>query len=129
VSRLYDRERAEASLPMLRDMLPRIRESRRALIDASERITEAVAADGGGVSGGDWFAAQERLRADLTALADEGILLRDPETGLVDFPAERGSSARRPWRSSTASARGTRIGSRGERGLASGGRGARRLGR
>ena len=86
---LYDRERAEAALPMLRDMLPRIRESRRALIDASERITEAVAADGGGVSGGDWFAAQERLRADLTALADEGILLRDPETGLVDFPAER----------------------------------------
>jgi hypothetical protein len=86
---LYDRERAEAALPMLRDMLPRIREARRALIDASERITEAVAADGGGVSGGDWFAAQERLRADLTALADEGILLRDPETGLVDFPAER----------------------------------------
>jgi hypothetical protein len=86
---LYDRERAEAALPMLRDMLPRIREARRALIDASERITEAVAADGGGVSGGDWFAAQERLRIDLTALADAGILLRDPETGLVDFPAER----------------------------------------
>lgn len=86
---LYDRERAEAALPMLRDMLPRIREARRALIDASERITEAVAADGGGVSGGDWFAAQERLRTDLTALADAGILLRDPETGLVDFPAER----------------------------------------
>ena len=86
---LYDRERAEAALPMLRETLPRIREARRALIDASERITEAVAADGGGVSGGDWFAAQERLRADLTALADEGILLRDPETGLVDFPAER----------------------------------------
>ena len=86
---LYDRERAEAALPMLRDLLPRIREARRALIDASERITEAVAADGGGVSGGDWFAAQERLRTDLTALADAGILLRDPETGLVDFPAER----------------------------------------
>jgi len=86
---LYDLERAEAALPMLRDMLPRIREARRALIDASERITEAVAADGGGVAGGDWFAAQERLRADLTALADDGILLRDPETGLVDFPAER----------------------------------------
>jgi hypothetical protein len=86
---LYDRERAEETLPMLRDMLPRIREARRALIDASERITEAVAADGGGVSGADWFAAQERLRADLTALADAGILLRDPETGLVDFPAER----------------------------------------
>lgn len=48
-----------------------------------------MAIDGGGVSGSDWFAAQERLRADLTTLAEEGILLRDPETGLVDFPSER----------------------------------------
>jgi hypothetical protein len=87
--RLFDVARAEAALPMLREVLPRVRDARRALIDASERITAAVAADGGGVAGGDWFTAQERLRADLTTLADEGILLRDPETGLVDFPAER----------------------------------------
>jgi hypothetical protein len=88
-SRQYDRSQAEAALPMLRELLPRVREARRALIDASERITEAVAVDGGGVSGGDWFAAQQRLRVDLTTLADDGILLRDPEAGLVDFPAER----------------------------------------
>jgi hypothetical protein len=87
--RQYDRPQAEAALPMLRELLPRVREARRALIDASERITEAVAVDGGGVSGGDWFDAQQRLRVDLTTLADDGILLRDPETGLVDFPAER----------------------------------------
>lgn len=86
---LFDRDRAEDALPMLREMLPRIREARRAMIEASERITEAVAADGGGVAGGDWFTAQERLRADLIALADAGILLRDPDAGLVDFPAER----------------------------------------
>ena len=86
--RLYDVERAEGALPMLRELLPRVRDSRRALIRASERITAAVAADGGGVAGGAWFAAQDELRADLTTLADEGILLRDPETGLVDFPAE-----------------------------------------
>ena len=87
--RLFDVEAAEAALPMLRDVLPRIRESRRALIESSARITEAVQADGGGVAGGDWFEAQRSLRTDLTVLADEGILLRDPEAGLVDFPAER----------------------------------------
>ncbi len=87
--RLFDAEAAEAALPMLRDVLPRIRESRRALIESSARITEAVQADGGGVAGGDWFEAQRSLRTDLTVLADEGILLRDPEAGLVDFPAER----------------------------------------
>ena len=87
--RVFDAERAEAALPMLRELLPRVRESRRALIESSARISEAVQADGGGVAGGDWFAAQQSLRADLTLLADEGILLRDPESGLVDFPAER----------------------------------------
>lgn len=87
--RLFDAEGAEAALPMLRELLPRVRESRRALIESSARISEAVQADGGGVAGSDWFAAQQSLRTDLTLLADEGILLRDPESGLVDFPAER----------------------------------------
>jgi hypothetical protein len=86
--RLFDVAAADALLPLLRDLLPRLRASRQALIDASTRITDAVAADGGGVAGGDWFEAQERLRADLMTLADEGILLRDPASGLVDFPAE-----------------------------------------
>lgn len=88
-ARRFDATQAEAALPMLRELLPRVKDARRALIDAADRITAAVAADGGGVAGNDWFVARERLRADLTTLADEGILLRDAETGLVDFPSER----------------------------------------
>ena len=87
--RTFDPGQAGAALPMLRDLLPRVRDARRALVEASDRITAAIEADGGGVSGSDWFTAQEQLRADLTTLAEEGILLRDPEMGLVDFPAER----------------------------------------
>ena len=87
--RTFDPGQAEAALPMLRELLPRVRDARRALVEASDRITAAIEADGGGVSGSDWFTAQEQLRADLTTLAEEGILLRDPEMGLVDFPAER----------------------------------------
>jgi hypothetical protein len=79
---------AEATLPMLRELLPRVRGSRRALVDASDRITAAVAADGGGTEGSEWFRAQRTLREDLTTLAELGILLRDPESGLVDFPSE-----------------------------------------
>ncbi|HEX6401231.1 MAG TPA: DUF2203 family protein, partial [Actinomycetota bacterium] len=48
-----------------------------------------VGIDGGGVAGTDWFEAQEALKGGLLWLADRGILLRDPETGLIDFPAER----------------------------------------
>jgi hypothetical protein len=87
--RRYTQAEAEAQLPDLQERLPRLRDARRTLIASSRRITDAVAADGGGVAGSDWFVAQQTLKADVTALAEAGILLRDPEAGLVDFPAER----------------------------------------
>jgi hypothetical protein len=80
--RLYTLEEANAELRELRERLPR-------LIDASERISAAVELDGGGVEGTEWFRAQEALKAEVLWLAERGILLRDAETGLVDFPAER----------------------------------------
>ena len=84
--RLFTRDEAQLELVELRERLPRLRDARHALIRASERITEAVAVDGGGVAGSDWFGAQQTLKAEVEYLADRGILLRDPETGLVDFP-------------------------------------------
>jgi hypothetical protein len=87
--RTYTPEEAAAEIPSLRDQLARIRSSRRAVIASSERITDAVAADGGGVAGSDWFEASRQLREDVTDLAERDILLRDAEGGLVDFPAER----------------------------------------
>jgi len=80
---------AEAELEELRERLPRLRDARRTLIASSHRIEEAVALDGGGIAGTDWFAAQQVLKAEVTYLAERGILLKDPETGLVDFPADR----------------------------------------
>jgi hypothetical protein len=87
--RLFTVAEANAELDELRARLPRLREARVGLIASSERITDAVAADGGGVAGSDWFAHQETVRSEVEYLADRGILLRDPETGLIDFPAER----------------------------------------
>jgi hypothetical protein len=87
--RLFTVEEANAELAALRELLPRIREARRGLIAASERIEDAVATDGGGVAGSDWFAHQQTLKQGVEDLAARGILLRDPEIGLVDFPAER----------------------------------------
>lgn len=86
--RLFSLTEANAELADLRERLPRLRDARRALIQASQRITEAVAADGGGVAGSDWFEAQQTLKADIEHLARVGIILRDPEQGLVDFPSQ-----------------------------------------
>jgi hypothetical protein len=88
--RLYSLEEANAELPDLRERLPRLRVARDGLIVASERIKEAVASDGGGVAEAGWFTHQQTLKAELEHLAERGILLRDPEIGLIDFPAERG---------------------------------------
>jgi hypothetical protein len=88
--RLYTLEEANAQLPDLRERLPRLRIARDGLIAASERIKEAVASDGGGVAEAGWFTHQQTLKTELEHLAERGILLRDPEIGLIDFPAERG---------------------------------------
>lgn len=87
--RRFSIEEADAELDELRRRLPILREARQELIDTGERITSAVELDGGGVEGSAWFRAQQTLRAELLWLAEQGILLRDPDTGLVDFPAER----------------------------------------
>ena len=87
--RLYTLDDANAELPDLRERLPRLRVARDGLIAASERIEEAVASDGGGVAEAGWFTHQQTLKIELEHLAGRGILLRDPEIGLIDFPAER----------------------------------------
>jgi hypothetical protein len=86
--RLFTPAEANAELEELRSRLPRLREARQGLIATSERITQAVASDGGGVAGSDWFRHQETLKAEVEYLAERGILLRDADTGLIDFPAE-----------------------------------------
>ena len=87
--RRFSVEEADGELEELRRRLPILREARQELIDTGERITSAVQLDGGGVEGSAWFRAQQTLRAELLWLAEQGILLRVPDTGLVDFPAER----------------------------------------
>jgi len=87
--RRYTVDEANTQLGELRMRLPRLRESRQQLIASSERITSAVEIDGGGVEGSDWFRAQEAMKTELVWLAEQGILVRDPDTGLVDFPAEQ----------------------------------------
>ena len=87
--RVFTVDEANGELPELRERLPRLREARLGLIASSERISDAVAVDGGGVAGSDWFRHQETLKTEVEYLAERGILLRDPDTGLIDFPAER----------------------------------------
>ncbi len=87
---------ADALLPELRVCLGRIREARRRLIASARVVRERVIADPGGVAADPGhFEAAETLRAELAHLADLGVVLRDPDAGLVDFPGE--VEGRRVW--------------------------------
>jgi hypothetical protein len=87
--RTFTVEEASAELEELRRRLPRLRDARRSLIETSRRIDEAVGVDGGGVEGSEWFRAQTVLREELEWVVSRGLVLRDPDAGLVDFPARR----------------------------------------
>jgi hypothetical protein len=87
--RVYTVEEANAMLPELRERLARIREARQVLLRTADKIRDGVAADGGGTAGEPaYFQAKRTLAAEVEAFAAENILLRDPETGLLDFPGE-----------------------------------------
>ena len=88
--RSYTVAEADALLPELRERLVKIRDARQVLFREAELVRERVVADGGGADAGrEYWDSTALLRAELERLAEEEILLRDPETGLVDFPAER----------------------------------------
>lgn len=88
--RTYTPEEANRLLDDLRPRLARIREARHAVIEAGERIRARVAADGGGREGTAYWDALRTLRSEVEHLAAIDVLLRDPESGLVDFPGEVG---------------------------------------
>lgn len=93
--RLFDVDEANALLPTLRPLLERLQEVQQRLADRDllQRLRSAAAGNGGGVaarevmSTGDEFG---RLTAELESL---GVVVRDPGSGLVDFPAERDGEA------------------------------------
>lgn len=94
--RLFAPAEADALLPELRERLARIRDARERLIASARVVRERVAADPGGVAGDPGhFEAARALRRELEELAELGVVLRDPDAGLVDFPGE--VDGRRVW--------------------------------
>jgi hypothetical protein len=88
--RRFTAEDANAMLQELRPRLERIREARHIVIENAEPVRERVAGDGGGTEGSAVFEALLILRREVEFLSGEGVLLRDPESGLVDFPTSVG---------------------------------------
>jgi hypothetical protein len=87
--RLYTVEEANAVLDEIRERLVRLRDARRIIVDSGERIREHATHNGGGVDGAAHWESLRVMREELEWFAGQGIILRDTESGLLDFPAER----------------------------------------
>jgi hypothetical protein len=88
--RYYTLEEATAALPHVRAQVERIRELISTASDATPRGAGASgnghAPSSNGQGGGD--GRDTELRALVEELQRDGIVLRDPGRGLIDFPAQ-----------------------------------------
>jgi hypothetical protein len=85
-------EEANALLPQLTGLLEKMLASRQHIIDtrkAWEPIMEKASGNGGGAHGKQLYADTNRIHLTLEQINGWGILIKDVDTGLVDFPHMR----------------------------------------
>ncbi len=87
--RLFTAEQANAMLPELRGRLERMRDARHAVIAGAEQVGRSAGGNGGGAESAASIEAGRVVREELEQVLAAGIIVRDPESGLVDFPSER----------------------------------------
>jgi hypothetical protein len=87
--RHFTLEEANGLLPQLTTLLTRLREAKDELTDAEahEALSEAAPTNGGGEQGRQVGVAFLEVRQLLETVERAGIVLRDIDRGLVDFPA------------------------------------------
>jgi len=87
--RLFTIEEADGLLPELAPPLERIRTSRQIVLEGGRAVADSAPSNGGGERGKEYWEALRALRTDIEAVLGHGVVLRDPERGLIDFPARR----------------------------------------
>jgi hypothetical protein len=82
-------EEANLLLESLAETINEIRKARQVVLSGAERMKRSAGTDGGPAHGQDYWDALATLRREVEGLAEEGIILRDPQAGVVDFPSRR----------------------------------------
>jgi hypothetical protein len=84
--REFTPEEADRLLPELTESLQRIKAARQVILAGGERLRRSAPLNGGGDISAEYWDALTTLRREVESLSAQGIILRDPESGLVDFP-------------------------------------------
>jgi hypothetical protein len=89
--RHYTVDEANALLPRIKPVLRRLRDAKDQLTDSElhDALSEAAPTNGGGDAGRQVGEAFLEVRRLLETLEEAGIVVRDVDRGLIDFPAIR----------------------------------------
>ena len=90
--RLFTVEEANALLPTLRNILDEVAIHRDALREKAphmEPILRAATKNGGGRTGSEYGVEAYKLYLAIGRITDLGVVLKDLDLGLLDFPHER----------------------------------------
>jgi hypothetical protein len=90
--KLFTVEEANALLPTLKSLLDDVAFHRRSLGEKApqlEPILLAAATNGGGKVGSEYGVEAYRLYRAVQRIQELGVLLKDLDTGLLDFPHEK----------------------------------------
>ncbi len=86
--RFFTLDEANAALPQLNELLEQLMQARRAIIDAQPElwpILKKAIGNGGSKKAGEMLAEFQRVQAAHQAIEALGVVLKDPDTGLLDF--------------------------------------------
>jgi hypothetical protein len=87
--RYFSLEEAASLLPRVGPLLESLQEAHALMDDRYELVMNSVPTNGGGATHREFLDASARAADALKQLTDLGIIVRDPSSGLIDFPAER----------------------------------------
>jgi len=85
----YTVEQANEALPAIVPLLEQLRDAQRAMAERHDDVVSSAAGNGGGSAGKEFLEASQAAGRALAEINTLGIFVRDPDSGLIDFPAER----------------------------------------
>ena len=89
--RIWTLQEANEALPRVAELVERIREARAKVRKGDPAVALSARTNGKSAGGG-----RAPMRRAVEELMSDGIVLRDPDRGLIDFPAAS-PSGRRYW--------------------------------